>query len=181
MNQIVTLYGPSKYEVKKLRRRVVLKSQPQQPSLTAPTRHKVTERGSPIMLTNSKSRSEFAKSRSHKIMNDHLIILFFQDFKSPATNNLFTYELHFSMSFAEIGEGNNALREKGKAIAIDDIIFTLFPFRGMLAKSTLGLWAFWVSVIAARVCEWIVGIEEEDPINGVVMEGNRARNVGVWL
>jgi hypothetical protein len=41
--------------------------------------------------------------------------------------------------------------------------------------------AFWDSVIAARVCEWVVGIEEEGLIGGVVTEGNRARNVGVWL
>jgi hypothetical protein len=45
----------------------------------------------------------------------------------------------------------------------------------------LGIWAFWDSVIAARVCEYVVGIEEEGLINEVVIEGNRARNVGVWL
>lgn len=41
--------------------------------------------------------------------------------------------------------------------------------------------AFWDSVIAARGCEWVVGIEEEGLIHGIVMEGNRARNVGVGL
>jgi hypothetical protein len=50
-----------------------------------------------------------------------------------------------------------------------------------LLKSRPRREAFWDSIISARVCEWVVGIEEENLINGIVMEGNRARNVGVWF
>jgi hypothetical protein len=40
---------------------------------------------------------------------------------------------------------------------------------------------FWDSVIAMKVCEWIVEIEEEGLAGGVVREENRARRVGIGL
>jgi len=38
---------------------------------------------------------------------------------------------------------------------------------------------FWDSVIAAEVCEWVVKTEEEDLVDGVVKEENRARGVAL--
>jgi hypothetical protein len=40
---------------------------------------------------------------------------------------------------------------------------------------------FWDSVIAVKVCEWVVGIEEEGLAEGVVREENRARRIGIGL
>jgi hypothetical protein len=38
---------------------------------------------------------------------------------------------------------------------------------------------FWDSVTAARVCEWIVEIEEEGLVDGLVKEENRARGIAL--
>jgi len=38
---------------------------------------------------------------------------------------------------------------------------------------------FWDSIIAAQVCEWVVKIEEEGLVDGVVKEENRARGVSI--
>jgi Fungal specific transcription factor domain len=40
---------------------------------------------------------------------------------------------------------------------------------------------FWDSVVAAMVCEWVVGVEEENMVDGVIWEESRARDVGVKL
>ncbi len=39
----------------------------------------------------------------------------------------------------------------------------------------------WDSIIAGRVCERVVRIEEKGLINAVLMEWKRARNIGMWL
>jgi hypothetical protein len=40
---------------------------------------------------------------------------------------------------------------------------------------------FWDSVIAVKVCEWVVNVEEEGLAEGVVREENRARRIGIGL
>jgi hypothetical protein len=40
---------------------------------------------------------------------------------------------------------------------------------------------FWDSFVAATVCEWVVAVEEEGMVGGLVREENRARDIGVRL
>lgn len=40
--------------------------------------------------------------------------------------------------------------------------------------------AFWDSLVAASVCEWVTGIEEEGMVDGIVKEEQRARGIGIY-